>query len=186
MPRRHSKPDEEHSHIAIQVATYEAQANAAINHTAIAPQYAWDLNDDDPLYSFTSHLRIVGDALYPENRTGYRYELTIYGNDAPSRRVDAKLKDVHARDKHGSPQYRSYRGREIPVYNPPKGMGILDKVRGEQRWTAWVHATPRFVSDALALLSLRKELFLTIHERKIERTHWIQGITLQTADPREE
>lgn len=187
MPRkRQSKPEEEHTRIAIRVEAYAAQVDAGINRNAFAPQYAWDLNDDDPLYTFTSYLQITGMSVYPEGRAGDRYELTIYGDDAPSRRLDAKLKDAQARDKHGSPQYRSYRGREIPVYSPPEGMGLLDKIRGERSWTAWLHAAPRFVSDALTLLTLRKDLFLTIHERKIERTRWVQGVTLQTSDPREE
>jgi hypothetical protein len=168
------------------VDAYEAHVEAAINRNVYAPQYAWDLDEEDPLHTFTSRLEIRGVAVYPEDRADDRYELTIYGDNAPSRRLDAKLKDVQARDKHGSPLYRTYRGKEIRVYNPPKGMGLLDKVRGEKRWTAWLHAAPRFMSDALALLALKRDLFIEIHERKIERTRWVQGVTLQTSDPRDE
>jgi hypothetical protein len=189
MPRRskhQGKPEVEHAHIAIRVEDYDAHVAAAVNHTVYAPQYAWDLNDDDPLYTFTAHLRITGVSVYPEERAGDAYELTVYGDDGPSRRLNATLKDAQARDKHGSPQYRVYRGKEIPVYSPPKGMGLIDKVRGEKRWTAWLHALPRFVNDALTLLAHKEDLFLVIHERKVERTRWVQGVTLQTSDPRQE
>jgi hypothetical protein len=189
MPRRakqRSKPEVEDARVAIRVERYQAEVDAAINHDVYAPQYALHLNDDDPLYAFTSQLRILGVAIYPEARIGDIYDLTIYGDDAPSRRLNATLKDAHARDQHGSPQYRTYRGREISVYTPPMGMGLVDKIRGEKRWTAWLHTPPRFVNDALTLLAAKNDIFLAIHVRKMERTRWVQRVTLQTSDPREE
>lgn len=189
MPRkakRQGKPEEEHTLIMIRVEGYEAHVDAGINSAVYAPQYAWDLDDDDPLYKFTSRLQITGTSLYPEKRAGETYELIVYGDDARSRQLDTKLKDTQARDKHGSPQYRSYRGREIPVYGAPKGMGLLDKIRGEPRWTAWLHVMPGFMNDALVLLGQKRDLFLTIHECKIERARWVRRVTLQTHDPQEE
>jgi hypothetical protein len=38
----------------------------------------------------------------------------------------------------------------------------------------------------LILLTNVKPLYLEIHERKIGRTHWINGVRLQTTDPNEE
>jgi len=130
--KQRTSAEERHTRIAIVVENYDAHVDAAINHNVYAPQYAWDLNHDDPVYSFTSFLRINGISVYPEDRRQERYELTIYGDDAPSRKLSASLKDVQARDKHGSPMYRNYRGREIPIYDPPKGMGLLEKVRGDK------------------------------------------------------
>jgi hypothetical protein len=168
------------------VENYGAHVDAAINHNVYAPQYAWDLNDDDPVYSFTSNLRISGISVCPQDRRQEHYELTIYGDDAPSRKLAAKLRDVQVRDKYGSPLYRTYRGREIPVYDPPKGMGILEKVRGENRWTAWLNATPSFVSDARALLAVSKGLFMVIDEHRSQRTRWVRRVTLQTSNLQEE
>jgi len=125
--RRQTNAEERDTRIVILVENYDAHVDAAINHNVYAPQYAWDLNDDDPVYSFNSHLTINGVSVYPEGRGKERYELTIYGDDAPSRKLSANLKDVQVRDKFGSPLYRTYRSREIPVYDPPKGMGILEK-----------------------------------------------------------
>jgi hypothetical protein len=136
--KRQRKAEEQHTHLAIRVQSYEVRVVASVNHNVYAPQYAWDLDDDDPLYQFTAQLTISGISTYPEERAGDAYELTIYGADAPSRRLNLTLKDVQARNEHGSPQYREYRGKQIPIYNPPKGLGLLDKIRGEPRWTAWL------------------------------------------------
>jgi hypothetical protein len=183
-PRR--KAAEEHTHIAIRVERYDADITASVNHSVHAAQYAWNLNDDDPVYEFTNQLRITGTATYPPLRAGNAYLLTLYGTAAPSHHLDAKLKDVQARDEHGSPQYRKYRGREIPVFVAPKGLGLLDKVRGETSWTGWIIATPRLVTDALVLLGKQETLFVALHERKIDRARWIQRVSLQTKDPSEE
>lgn len=189
MPRtraRQKKPEEEHTHLAIRVERYDASIETAVNHNVYAPQYAWDLDDNDPLYQVNTRLTIAGISTYPEERAGAAYELAVYGDAAPSLRLSATLKDVQARDEYGSPQYREYRGRQIPIYNPPNGTGLLNKVRGEPRWTAWLFVAPRFVSDALVLLGQGKNQFLAIHERKIKRARWIKSISLQTTNPEEE
>lgn len=189
MPRnakRQGKREEEHTLIMIRVEGYEAHVDAGINSAVYAPQYAWDLDDDDPLYKFSARLEITGTSLYPEKRAGEKYELIVYGDDARSRRLDTRLKDMQARDQHGVPQYRSFRGRQLPVYKPLLGMGLIDKIRAEPRWTAWFHAKPGFISDALALLVQKRDLYLTISECKIKRARWLRGVSLQTSDPREE
>ena len=184
--KRQRKPEEVHSQLAIRVERYEACVNASINHDVYAPQYAWRLNDDDPIYKFTAQLTITGVSMSPKGRAGDIYELTIYGDDAPSFRHNATLRDAQARDERGSPQYRAYRGRQIPVYDSPKGLGLLHKVRGEPRWTAGIFVPTRFLNDMLVLLSHGRNLFVAIHERRDDRTRWVQGIDLQTDDPAEE
>lgn len=184
--KRQNKSDEEHSHVIIRLEHYDASVDARVNHYAYAPQYAWNLDDDDPLYEFTNRIVLTGKSTYPPERQGHYYELTIYGTESRSHRLNAKLKDIQARDKYGSPQYRKYRGNQIPIYQPPNGLGLVDKVRGEKRWTAWLFVAPRFVNDLLVLLSQQRSLFLSLHERKIDRSRWVQDMTLQTSDPTEE
>jgi hypothetical protein len=96
--------------------------------------------------------KISGTCKYPDKRAGDSYHLTLYGDASPSRGIYAKLKDAQLRDKYGAPKYRTYRGRDIPVYDAPKGLAVLDKVRGKSEWTAWITVTPRLVSDMLGLL----------------------------------
>jgi hypothetical protein len=189
MPRgkkRQSKAEEQHTHLSIRVEGYDANVEAAVNHHVYAPQYAWKPDDDDPLYEFTNRLRIVGRSTYPADRIGDTFEVTMYGDCAPSRRIDAKLRDAQARDERGALRFREYRGRRIPIYNPPSGLGLLQKVRGEARWTGWLRVAPRVVNDALVLLGHGKPLFMAVHERKDMRSRWVQGVRLQTNDPAEE
>lgn len=162
------------------------RVGASVHRDVYAPEYGWNMDERDPLYKFTAHLDIEGTSTYPDKRAGDAYEITIYGDDSPSQRLNLTLKDVQARDNHGAPQYRTYRGREIPVFNPPRGMGHIDKVRGEKRWTGWLWVAPRFVQDALVLLAHDKELYLAIHEYKEERSRHLRSITLQNTDPGEE
>jgi hypothetical protein len=186
--RRKSKErrEEQHTRLAIRVNRFNARVGASVNHNVYAPQYAWNLDDTDPLYEFTNEVTITGVATFPPERANDTYEITMYGNDAPSHRLKLELKDVQERDEHGSPKYRRYRGKEIPIYLTPKGLGLLDKVRGEPHWTAWLFVTPRLVGDTLLLLGQQKDLFLAVHERKVERSRWIQDLSLQTTDPTEE
>lgn len=184
--KHRKKPQEQYTRFAVRVERYEASVGASVNRNAYAPQYGWDLDDDDPVYEFSNHLMIAGVSTFPPERAGDQYELTIYGTDARSHRLNATLKDIQARDKHGSPQYRSYRGKQIPVYLPPTGFGLIDKVRGERRWTAWLFVRRRFVTDMLVLLGHKRELFVSLEERKIERARWVQALSLQTVDPAEE
>ncbi|MDX8501903.1 hypothetical protein RFM99_26250 [Mesorhizobium sp. VK4C] len=189
MPRKsklEKRPDEEHTHLAIRVERCDASVETRVEPGIYQPQYAWDLDDDSPLYRTTTQLTFAGVTTYPEGRAGEAYELTIYGSTSDLRRNEATVKDVQARDERGSLQFRSYRGRQIPIYNPPLGMGLVDKVRGEPRWTGWLHVSPLFTSNAVALVNSGRLLFLGIHERRSKRTRWIQGVSLQTTDPAEE
>lgn len=188
MPHRNKRQklaNEEHTFLAIRVESYAASVDAAVNYNVRAPELAWNSDEDDPLYTFTTQLNIVGVATYPKQCEGDTYEFTIYGDNLGSRDIRATLKDVQARDE-GSPKYRTYRGRQVPIYTPPKGMGLINKVRGEPRWTAWLRVWPCFASDALVLLCSARTLFLAVHERKSERNRWIQNLSLQTTDPAEE
>lgn len=51
-------------------------------------------------------------------------------------------------------------------------MGLINKVRGEPRWTAWLYVLPSFARDALALLRCGQAMFLAVNERKSERNRW--------------
>jgi hypothetical protein len=164
--------------LAIRVEHYEARIEACVNRNVYAPQNAWNLDEDDPLYEFTNRVTIAGVSTYPQERAGDTYELTLLGDDAPSLGLRATLEDAQARDEYGAPLYCEYRGRQIPIYNPPKGLGLLNKVRGEARWTAFLFVAPRFVNDALALLRHQRNLFLAVHERQDDGARWVHGLRL--------
>lgn len=184
--RRRKKAEDEHSFLTIRVDRHDVRADASINHDVYAPQYAIHTSDADPLYRFETQITISGTATFPERQVGDLYEVTICGDRSPSSRLQATLKDAQACDEHGSPMYREYRGGQIPVYRPPPGLALIDKVRGMAKWTVWINVAPQLVNDMLVLLGCGRETFVEIHERKHERARWVQGLSLQTTDPSEE
>ncbi len=180
-PRRSHK--EKFEMLTINVDTFDQCVHAAVNHVVYAPQYAFHLDLDDPLYTFTSQLVVSGIAAYPKNRTGDRFELTFYGDDKTSRNLSAKLASVQKRDDYGSPEYRAYRGDELPVFDPPNGIGYMEKVRGENEWHATLFVSMGFVSDAFAVLSNDRPKYIELHERQLGRNRSVRGVSIQTIDP---
>ncbi|RUW26565.1 hypothetical protein EN858_22130 [Mesorhizobium sp. M4B.F.Ca.ET.215.01.1.1] len=180
------RPEDDHTYLVIRVERYEASVEGAVNYNVYSPQSAWDSDDDAPLYRFTTRLTVAGISIYPEERAGDTYEITVSGDNLGSGDIGATLKDAQERDKYGAPKYRQYRGRQIPIYTPPPGMGLIAKIRGERCWTVWLRVSPYFASDALALLRNGRSLFLAIHERKTNRSRWVQSVSVQTTNPAEE
>jgi hypothetical protein len=183
---RRNKSEDEYTHLAIRIERYEAEADASINHDVYYPQHAFNLDDRDPVFRFITRIVIFGKATYPDERAGDAYELTVYGDDAPSRYLQAKLEDIQVRDERRVPQYRTYRGTQVPVYKAPNGLGLLQKERGEARWTAWINVLPRLVSDMLTLLGTDRALYVALQERKQGRDRWVRSLSLQTTDPAEQ
>jgi hypothetical protein len=183
---RPKKPEAEYFDIAIRVERYEIRTEASINHHAFHPEYAYELDDNDSVYRFTADLTIFGTAFQPKDRAGHSYEVTVYGDDSPSSSIGIQLKHLHIRDKQGLAEYRTYRGKNVPVYLRPPDLGLLNKERGKSHWTAWVRVLPRLASDMLALLAGGQELYLALTETKDDRARWVRRLSLQTADPSKE
>ena len=97
--------------------------------------------------------------------------ITVYGRQRDEHELDTRLSDYHVRDEHGIPKYRKSRGKEIAVYDLPKGMGLLQTVRGEPRWSGWLWVPEETVSQMLTLLTGRSPLYLAIHGEK-----WIEPV----------
>lgn len=187
MPRK-KKPvaKEEHTHLAIRIDGYDVNLEAAVNRYAYDPRYAFRDPSGEPLYPLSVRLVIAGTCTYPKDRAGNAYEVTIYGDDARVVEWGLKLKDIPKTDERGARQYRSYRGKQIPVYDPPPGIGHLEKTRGESAWTAWVWCSVPFANGLVVLLGQHRELFLAIHECRVQRDRFVRSLTLQTSDPASE
>lgn len=184
--RRQRKPAAQRFHLAIRVDHYEVRSGISINHHVYGPAFEIGDIDIQPLIHFRTNLEIAGIATDPPERAGDRYELSVYTEDAPDAIIYWNLKDVQAVDRVGVRQTRKYRGKDIAVYRPPKGLGLLSKTRGEPLWTGAIFVQPRYVTDLLVLLGQGQELFMAIDETKKERQHWIDDFSLQTTDPAEE
>jgi hypothetical protein len=142
--------------------------------------------EDDPVYVSGTHLQLACTCQYPPERAGQQFELKILGESLTARRMDIRIKDLRQLDAKGVPQFRKTKEGMYPVYKEPPPISYLDKVRGENRWTAWLWVSPQTVTDTLLMLSGGKTVYVAITERKVERQRRVHNISIQTTDPAEE
>jgi hypothetical protein len=181
MSKKHNEGD--YTFLSIKVESYEAAVGVSVNLNLRTSVPHW-YSDEDPVFTPEMRLEVMGTCISPRERAGDNYEIVIYGERAE--REQPKLKDIHVRDGHEVPVYRSYRGQQIPVYKPPPGIAVLKKQRGRPEWSLAVWVLPQVSSDMLTLLTAPRPLWVHIHERRVERQRWMLGLTLQTRDPANE
>lgn len=81
------------------------------------------------------------------------------------------------------PNYRRVRGKNVPVYDFPECLGRIERFRGTKDWIGSCWVPNRTIFDMLSLLPNAWPLYIAIHERRVGRTHWINGLTLQISHP---
>lgn len=176
MPRKKSKAQKhEYSFLTINITGYKAAISAAINYEICDPRRC---HGDEKVYRFDTRLEIEGCCTYPEEREGGEYAITIHGSECCAGQFAATLKDCRVIGDDRLPMYTKVRGKDVPVYDVPKDIGMLDRQRGTRNWNGWLWVSPRTVSDMLALLPHIRPLYLGIHELREGRNHWIHGLTL--------
>lgn len=185
MPSRAKKSGDKevHTHLFCEVAGYDASVSTKVNPIAYQPEYGWRSDPSDPVYELQSQLELSCDVIYPNRRAGTHIEMTIYSEKEGRIDLGAQLADIEAKDEHGATRFRDYRGRTLPIYRPPLGLGVLEKVRGEPVWTAAFFVAQELVDQWLALLTARSTLFASLHECKVARKRWIREVGLQTVNP---
>lgn len=180
MVKRKKQPTEVHEHLSIRVEKFRARVDSSINYEVRQPRYR---HEGMRVYEFLTNLEIEGVCDWPEEREGDEYSITVYGSERHAGEFMTTLKDYHVRDEDGSLIYRKNRGKSVPVYDVPKGIGLLDRQRGTGSWSGCIWVLPRVTSDMLALLPNYSPLYLAIHECKEGRQRRIIGLALQTAHP---
>lgn len=177
------KRKEEYDFLSIRVTDYKAYVDASINHDVRDKRY---YHDDAKVYKFSSHVEITGICTWPEEKEGDEYVMTIYGSEIRTGDFDLTLSDCHVLDERSIPKFKKVRGKEVPIYDVPKGLGTIEKQRGIALWSGCLWVSPQGITNMLNLLPNVTPLYMFIHERNIERNRWIVGFTLQTSDPAEE
>ena len=177
---RRKKVKEEHSELVMKVSGFDVCSEASININ-LRMDRPFLSRDTDLAHEFVTTLEISGELISPKNHIGEVLELTIRGCEPHSGDFSTTLKDYQVRDKYRAPIYREYRGEQIPVYEAPLGIALLNKVRGQKAWNAWVWLSASLVSDMLVLLSSKRDLYINIQELKKDRKRWIQNLSLQTS-----
>lgn len=183
MPRKVKTSTEQYEFLSLNITDFKIIVDGAINHEVrvLNQQY-----DDAKIYKYGTHIDIEGVCTYPDERTEEFYFITIYGHETKDGMFESKLSEYHAHDEDCMPQYRKSKGRQVPLYKPPKGVGILERQRGTKKWMGSCWLPPQTVSDITSLLIQIKPLYASIHELKEGRSRWIVGLSVQTSDPAEE
>ena len=184
MAKKQKKKADEYEFVTINVDSYDVRTEAGTN-VDVRVNSPHVISDDTPIYEFYTVIDLYGVITYPESRSNADFKLTIYGSEKRGY-PGLTLKDTLQVDSEGMTKMVKKKGAYYPVYNVPPGIATLEKVRGENRWHAWIFAAPDYTRDSLILLSSGKKTYVSIHERKVERRRWIQSLSLQTTDPLEE
>jgi hypothetical protein len=181
MAKRKKKPTEpEYAFLTIEVNDYSARVDTSISYEVRDARHH---QDDAKVYEFASDIELQGICTSPKDRSGERYALTIHGSEPRQGEFALTLADCHVRSDSGVPKYQKARGKEVPVYQVPRGIGLLQRQRRAGSWTGWAWVSPQTVTDMLTLLPHVRPLYVAIHEVKVQRACWIVSLTLQTTDP---
>jgi len=169
-----------HTYLSLQVLDFSLHINAGISHKAIEHGFS---ASDTPIYSFKSDIEIIGKCMCPEERADCFYTVHIHGENLKSKDLDITLQEFQVKNKDGSPKYKKRKDGYFPIYDPPKSIGFVEKVRGKNRWNAYAFVAPETVTDMLTILTNVRPLFVFIHEVKEARNRRLRSISLQTSDP---
>jgi len=139
---------------------------------------------DDRIFISRTWLEIRGKCFDPEERAGEKFVIMLSGDMKPEGFSEA-VRDIQKRGEYGAPQYRLYRGTHVPIFECPHGITPLWRNRKAGPWHGYLKAPERFVGDCLAVLTSKAARYMFIHERIIDRTHWINGFSIQSNNPAE-
>ena len=94
MARKQTSVAREYTLLALQVIGFQASVDAAINYEVKMPR---ESSPSTRVYRFDSSAEITGHCIYPEERQGEDYEITVYGREIHSDKFDLTLSDCHVR-----------------------------------------------------------------------------------------
>ena len=170
----------EYSFITVEVTKYNVSVNARRNYELLNLDKC---DIDEKVYNYETRLEIEGLCIYPDHLIDSTYSITLYGTDQKDERFSLKLKDCHVIDDKWQHMYKKVKGKEVPVYAVPDGVGYIDKQRGVNNWSGFTWVPPRIVTDMLTLLPHIKPLYLELHILKRDRLYTMVGLSLQNNNP---
>lgn len=183
-PRKRSRDGagEEHTHLGVTVERHDADIGTGINiDMRLGPPTYPRMNE--PVIMSDKMVKVSGVVHYPEERAGERFVVRLVAGSRHEEEMQQRLKDIQARDEHGSLRYRRYRGYDYPVFDASTGMGLMHRMRDPAGWDIWLPVPSGIVSDMLVLLGQDRPLYLAIHELKRGRDRRVLEISLKTTDP---
>lgn len=171
---------EEHEFITVEVTKYSASVNSSLNYELANLDKC---DTDAKVYIYETNLEIEGCCTYPDKLKNLTFFITLFGTDRKYDDLFLKLKDFHAIDDKWNRVYKKVKGKEVPVYDLPDGIGYIEKRRGTNIWAGAAWVLPRTVTDMLTLLPHVRPLYLEIHALKKDRFYKMRSLYLQTNNP---
>lgn len=84
--------------LSLEVSSYKASVDAAINYRVRDRKH---YDEDAKVFDFHSSVEVECGCLWPEERAGSDYHLTIYGRELEHAPFSMTLDDCHVRDEFG-------------------------------------------------------------------------------------
>ena len=186
MPRRtKAGPRPIDTTLGILVDDHQAQTQMGINIHLLGT-VSHGLDDEAPIHVTDSMLSLRGTCIHPESRAGERFDVSLFASIPRNHEWILRIKDLRASDANGAPRYTKRRGGREPVYAEPPPVARLRKIRGQSAWEIYMLAEPQMITHGLLILATGKPVYLTIHERRVNRRREVRSLGLQTTDPAEE
>ena len=170
----------EYSFLSLIVDNFDVRTGVSINHEVRTDGIC---SPDTKVIEYHTALELKCLNADPDEPLSDAYSFTIYGDAHSYSRLESTLKDCHEEDEEGFKKYRKQKGVEIPVYDIPKGLAVLSKLRGERHWSTALWLPRYIVTGMLVLLSGSKKVYAAVHLKHVSGDLWILGFDLQTSNP---
>jgi len=124
-------------------------------------------SDESSVYESSQRLSLDCIVLWPEEQAGDHYHISLseplkdwfFG---PPKNLHAKLGDFVVTDKQGNPKYRKCKLGEVPIYEPPFQIGLIDKRPGGL--SAFVTVQEEILSQMINLVLSKQATYVHLVE----------------------
>ncbi|SEL28856.1 hypothetical protein [Halomonas daqiaonensis] len=178
----HRKPREDYAFLSMWLTGYDFRVEMGVNTNLRANLLR--VRPDDRVFEARNWLEISGKCFDPEERAGEKFVITLSSDPTPEGFSETG-RDFQKKGEYGKPQYRTYRGAHVPIFECPQGITPLWRNRKVDPWQGYLKASESYVSDCLTVLTSKAARYMFIHERIIGRDHWINGLSIQSGNPAE-
>ena len=177
---KHKKPQRNFTLLTIKINNFDISVDAEINYEVRDDKKPCDSSN---IYQFGSVIEIFGESIWPIEQANEKFQISVHGSEPRPNEFSLRLNDCHRRDEEGALMYRTVRGKEQPIYDIPKGLGLLNKASDDKDWYGWGWVSQQTTTDMISVLTLIEPLYLENHEMKEGGSRWIVGLSLQTINP---
>lgn len=164
--------------IVLEVEDYSAYTSYHFN---------WDVQQknrrypETKVFSISLSVELQCRAVYSDTRQGNAFDVHLF--HSPEGREALTLGDCVVRNKDGSPSYRTIRGFREPQYRLPTGVAVIEKARGNDRWSSFVQLPDGQMAFVMQMLHCSKPVYVSFHEMRENRRRWMLQFEMSHRHP---